>query len=262
MKFMVLSIFPELFDPFLQYGIVGRAVKEGKISLSILNIRDFTEDKHRTTDDRPYGGGCGMVMKPEPLVAAIRAVQEREPASRKILLTPQGRTFSQEMARSFAACEGFTLVCGRYEGIDERVMHGFIDEEISIGDFILTGGELAAMMIIEAVARLIPGVLGGEDSADKDTFSERLVEHAQYTRPPVFEGQAVPEVLRSGNHKEIEQWRMEASMIRTFLKRPDLLENRRFNQQEIDVLKKWRGDIDRIIKAQSVSGAAALPGSR
>jgi tRNA (guanine37-N1)-methyltransferase len=261
MKFLVLTIFPELFQPFRQYGIVGRAVKQGKIGLSTVNIRDFAKDKHRTTDDRPYGGGCGMVMKPEPLAAAIREAKKRAPAAKTILLTPQGRKFSQQMAGNFAACEGITLVCGRYEGVDERVVAGFIDEEISIGDFILTGGELAAMMIIEAVARLIPGILGGEDSADKDTFSEELVEHAQYTRPSTFEGEAVPAVLRSGNHKEIERWRVETSMIRTFLKRPDLLENRRFKQQEIDVLKKWRRDIDGIIKAQSVSGTAALPGS-
>jgi len=262
MNFTVLTIFPEIFEPFWKYGIVGRAARQGKISVSTLNIRDFAKDRHRTTDDRPYGGGCGMVMKPEPLAAAIRAAKEKAPGAKTILLTPQGRIFSQNMARAFAACEGFTFVCGRYEGVDERIFSGFIDDEVSIGDYILTGGELATMTIIEAVTRLIPGVLGGEDSAEKDTFSEKLVEHAHYTRPPVFEGAAVPEVLRSGNHREIEKWRLEASLIRTFLKRPDLLQDREFNLQEIDILKKWCGDIERIIKAQSPSGIASLPGSQ
>ena len=262
MNFTVLSIFPEMFKPFWEYGIVGRAVKQGKINVSAFNLRDFATDKHRTTDDRPYGGGCGMVMKPEPLAAAIRAAKEKTPASKTILLTPQGRVFSQDMAQAFAACAGFTFICGRYEGVDERICSGFIDDEVSIGDYVLTGGELAAMIVIEAVTRLIPGVLGGEDSAEKDTFSEKLVEHAHYTRPPVFEGEAVPDVLLSGNHKQIEKWRLEASLIRTFLKRPDLLKDRRFNRNEIGVLKQWCADIEKIIAAQSSCGSAALPGSQ
>lgn len=262
MDYTVLSIFPEIFDPFRKYGIIGRAVKQGKITLSMCNIRDFTTDKHQVTDDRPYGGGCGMVMKPEPLAAAIRAAKENTPGSKTILLTPQGRAFSQKMAREFAAREGFIFICGRYEGVDERIYSGFIDDEVSIGDYVLTGGELAAMVIIESITRLIPGVLGGEDSAEKDTFSEELVEHAHYTRPQKFEGETVPEVLLSGNHKEIEKWRLEASLIRTFLKRPDLLQDRRFNREEIDVLKKWCADIEKIIQAQSPCGIGPLSSCR
>lgn len=262
MHYTVLSIFPEIFDPFRKYGIIGRAVSQGKITLSIRNIREFTTDRHQITDDRPYGGGCGMVMKPEPLAAAIRTAKELAPASKTILLTPQGRVFSQHVAREFAAREGFIFICGRYEGVDERIYAGFIDDEVSIGDYVLTGGELAAMVIIESVTRLIPGVLGGGDSADKDTFSEELVEHAQYTRPRNFEGESVPEVLLSGNHREIEKWRLEASLIRTFLKRPDLLQDRRFSPKEIDVLKKWCANIEKIIHAQSPCGPDSLSGCR
>jgi tRNA (guanine37-N1)-methyltransferase len=262
MDYTVLSIFPEMFVSFRKYGIIGKAVKQDKITLSVSDIRSFASDKHRVTDDRPYGGGCGMVMKPEPVAQAIRAAKENSPGSKTILLTPQGRVFSQEVARDFAVAEGFIFVCGRYEGVDERIYAGFIDDEISVGDYVLTGGELAAMIIIESVTRLIPGILGGEDSADKDTFSEALVEHAHYTRPYDFEGETVPEVLLSGNHREIEKWRLEGSLIRTFLKRPDLLKDRRFNCEEINVLKKWCADIEEIIQAQSSCGTGSLSSCR
>lgn len=261
MDFKILSIFPELFDPFRDYGIVGNAVKSGLIKVSARNIRDFAVDRHQVTDDRPYGGGSGMVMKPEPLAAAIRSAKKESPASRTILLTPQGRVFDQQMAHAFAAASGFILVCGRYEGVDERIIIDFIDEEISIGDYVLMGGELAAMVIMEAVARLIPGVLGGEDSAAKDTFSAGLVEHAHYTRPYMFEGEAIPEVLRSGHHGKIDQWRLETSLVRTFLKRPDLLHKKRLSDQEIDILKKWCVDLERIIQAQSAFGVDTLSGN-
>lgn len=260
MNYTVLTIFPEIFDPFRTYGMIGQAVKQGAITLSAHNIRDYSIDKHRTTDDRPYGGGCGMVMKPEPLAAAIRAAKASAPGSKTVLMTPQGRVFTQEVAREFAACEGFIFICGRYEGVDERIYAGFVDEEISIGDYVLTGGELAAMIVIESVTRLIPGVLGGEDSADKDTFSGELVEHAHYTRPQRFEGETVPDVLLSGNHREIDRWRLEASLKRTFLKRPDLFEERRFSREEIEILKKWCADIEKIILAQSARGLGPLSG--
>lgn len=262
MNYTVLTIFPEIFDPFRKFGMIGQALKQGTITLSTRNIRDYSVDKHRTTDDRPYGGGCGMVMKPEPLAAAIRAAKASSPGSKTVLMTPQGRVFTQETAREFAACEGFIFICGRYEGVDERIFAGFVDEEISTGDYVLTGGELAAMIVIESVTRLIPGVLGGEDSADKDTFSAELVEHAHYTRPQNFEGETVPEVLLSGNHREIDRWRLEASLKRTFLKRPDLLEDRRFSREEIEVLKKWCSDIEKIIIAQSARGLDPLSGGR
>lgn len=260
MKFTVLTIFPEMFELFLQHGIIGRAVTKQQIDVAVFNIRDFATDKHQVTDDRPYGGGSGMVMKPEPLAGAIRAAKKASPASKTVLLTPQGRTFDQTAARSYAACDGLILICGRYEGVDERIDHQFVDDEISIGDYVLMGGELPAMVMMESVARLIPGVLGGEDSAEKDTFSENLVEHAHYTRPYLFEGEAVPDVLLSGNHKEIDEWRLEMSLIRTLLKRPDLLKDKQLRIREIDILKKWCTDIENIIKAQSSRDTGALSG--
>jgi tRNA (guanine37-N1)-methyltransferase len=260
MKYSVLTIFPEMFDLFLQHGIIGRAVNKQQIGVTVFNIRDFATGKHQVTDDRPYGGGSGMVMKPEPLAGAIRAAETALPAAKTVLLTPQGRTFDQATARSYAAGDGLILICGRYEGIDERIDHQFVDDEISIGDYVLMGGELAAMVIMEAVARLIPGVLGSEDSAEKDTFSGDRVEHAHYTRPYLFESQTVPDVLLSGNHKEIDEWRLEMSLIRTFLKRPDLLEHKQLNKREIDILKKWCADIENIIKTQSSRDTDSLSG--
>jgi len=254
MEFTVLTIFPDIFKWFWKYGIIGRALAQGRISASTINIRDFATGKHRVTDDRPYGGGCGMVMKPEPLANAIRAAKEKFPASTTLLLTPQGRLFNQETARSFVNHEGFIFVCGRYEGVDERIYYDFIDHEVSIGDYVLTGGELASMIVIEAVTRLIPGVLGGEDSAEMDSFSGDLLEHAHFTRPYVFEGEAAPDILLSGNHLEIEKWRFETSVIRTFLKRPDLMENKRLTLREMELLKEWCVRVEKIIQAQSACG--------
>ena len=251
-----------MFTPFWDHGIIKRAIDQDRIAASTINIRDYARGRHRTTDDRPYGGGNGMVMKPEPLAGSIRAAKKVLPASRTILLTPQGRKFSQAVAQSLAASEGLILVCGRYEGVDERICHDLIDDEVSIGDYILTGGELAAMIIIDAVTRLIPGVLGGKDSAEKDSFSGHLLEHAHYTRPRIFEGAEVPEVLLSGNHQEVEKWRLETSLIRTVLKRNDLLKNRRLNDREIEILKKWCRDIETIIHDQSLHGPGPLPGGQ
>lgn len=262
MNIDVLTIFPEMFDPFLTHGMVRRAIEKEKITVAALDIRDFAEGRHRATDDRPYGGGCGMVMKPEPLAAAIRMARKRSGNSRTILLTPQGRTFDQGIADELVASEGLILVCGRYEGIDERIVSDFIDDDISIGDFILTGGELAAMVVIDAVARLIPGVLGGSESAERESFADDLLEHAHYTRPSVFEGEAIPSVLQSGNHREIENWRMEASLIRTFLKRKDLLDKRSLADGEIEILKRWALDIEKIIHGQSLRGTDSLSGGQ
>jgi len=262
MDFAVLTIFPELFGTFWEHGIIRRAIKNELISAAAVNIRDFAQGKHRVTDDRPYGGGCGMVMKPEPLAAAIRAAQKRKPAAATILLSPQGRVFDQQLARELATRDGLILVCGRYEGVDERICQECIDHELSIGDYILTGGELGAMVIIDAVTRLIPGALGGEDSADKDSFAADLLEHAHYTRPPVFEGNAVPDVLLSGNHAAIDQWRRETALIRTFLKRPDLLFKRVLDRQEVEILKKWCADIEALVQAQSLRGTDPLPGAQ
>jgi tRNA (guanine37-N1)-methyltransferase len=249
MNFVVLTIFPEMFDAFWNQGIIRRAIDQKKIFASSLNIRDHAADKHRVTDDRPYGGGSGMVMKPEPLAGAIRAAKRRAPSAKTILLTPQGRVFNQKLAEELVTYEGLVLVCGRYEGVDERISHDLIDDEISVGDFVLTGGELAAMVIIDAVTRLIPGTLGGEDAAEKDSFSNGLLEHAHYTRPQTFEGRRVPDILLSGHHEEIENWRLESSLIRTLLKRTDLLQKKSLDQKEIEILKKWSRQIEEIIKS-------------
>ncbi len=249
MKFVVLTIFPEMFDPFWDNGIIRRAIDQKKIFASTLNIRDYAADKHHVTDDRPYGGGSGMVMKPEPLAGAIRAANRKAPSAKTILLTPQGRGFNQKLADELVAFDGLVLVCGRYEGVDERISHDLIDYEISVGDFVLTGGELAAMVIIDAVTRLVPGTLGGEDAAEKDSFSNGLLEHAHYTRPQTFEGSQVPQVLLSGHHEEIENWRLESSLMRTLLKRADLLQKKSLGKKEIEILKKWSRRIEEIIKS-------------
>ncbi len=259
---MVLTIFPEMFDPFWNHGIIRRSIEQKKITASAVNIRDFAEDRHKVTDDRPYGGGSGMIMKPEPLSRAIHSAKERAPASKTVLLTPQGHCFDQKFAGELVSDQGMILVCGRYEGVDERICHDLVDYEISIGDYILTGGELAAMIVIDAVTRLIPGTLGNAESSEKDTFSDSLLEHAQYTRPRIFENNEVPEVLLSGNHGKIAQWRLETSLIRTFLKRKDLLKNRPLDRREIEILRKWCFEIEKIINAQSLSGSDALSGSK
>jgi tRNA (guanine37-N1)-methyltransferase len=247
MNFVVLTIFPEMFEPFWAHGIIRKAIEDQRIFASAANIRDYAEDRHQVTDDRPYGGGSGMVMKPEPLAVAIRAATRTVPKAKTVLLTPQGRVFDQSMARELSSFDGLVLVCGRYEGVDERVCHDLIDFEISTGDYVLTGGELAAMIIIDAVTRLIPGALGGEQAAEKDSFANGLLEHEHYTRPRIFEGDEVPEVLLSGHHREIEKWRLESSLMRTLLKRSDLLQKKDLDQQEIEILKKWYRVIGKLI---------------
>ena len=262
MDFIVLTIFPELFNPFWKHGIIKRAIDRKKIAASAINVRDFAKGKHRVTDDRPYGGGCGMVMKAAPLAGAIRAAKKKAPSAKTVLLTPQGRGFNQKLAHELASSSGVIFACGRYEGVDERIGYDLIDDEISIGDYVLTGGELAAMIIIDAVTRLVPGVLGGEASAEYDSFSTGLLEHAHYTRPRDFEGHEVPSVLLSGDHKAIENWRLETSLIRTFLKRKDLLGKKSLSLQEIDILKKWCLDIEKIIYDQSLRGPDPLSGAQ
>ena len=239
MIFDIVTIFPDLFDSPLNEGILRRARLKGQISTNIVNIRDFADDPQTMTDDRPFGGGEGMVMKPEPLA---RAVQSRcdagLPAAKVILLTPQGRQYNQAVALELAKEVHLILVCGRYEGVDERFRAGYIDDEISIGDFILTGGELAAMVIIDSVTRLLPGVLGCMDSAEKDTFSRGLLKHPQFTRPRVFDEQAVPDELLSGNHEMIVAYRFIASVRRTLERRPELLQLETFSTKEIKLLRR------------------------
>jgi len=222
LTFTVITIFPQMFASSLGHSIVKRAQEKNLLKIDLVDLRDYTSDKHKTTDDAPYGGGQGMVMKPEPLVAAIEDARKHHPKARVILLAPQGRVFKQSEAQRLAGAEEVVLICGRYEGIDERVK-AFIDEEISVGDFTLSGGEPAANIIIDAVARLIPGVLGNENSALDESFSDGLLEYPQYTRPEEFRGMKVPEVLLSGDHQKIEEWRREKSLQITQQRRPDLI---------------------------------------
>ncbi|BAT71200.1 tRNA (guanine37-N1)-methyltransferase [Thermosulfidibacter takaii ABI70S6] len=221
MNFTLITIFPEIFDA-LKAGILGKALEKGIISITLINPRDFTHDVHRTVDDEPYGGGAGMVMKPEPLVEAIEKARKLQPETKVFILSPRGETFNQETAKKLAELPSITLLCGRYEGIDERVYH-FADGAISIGDFVLSGGEFAALCIIDSLSRLIPGVLGCPGSLEDESFNEYLLEYPQYTRPHEFRGLKVPEILRSGNHALIEDWRRFQRIKETLFKRPDLL---------------------------------------
>jgi len=223
MRFDIFTLFPEIFPPYLDESILKRARESGLLEFGLHNIRDYTTDKHRTTDDEPYGGGGGMVMKPEPIFAAVESVLGAPPVCPVILLTPQGRPFTQKVAVELAAADHLALLCGRYEGVDERVRQHLVTDEISLGDFVLTGGELPALAIIDAVTRLLPGVLGDPEATQKDSHANGLLEYPHYTRPPEFRGWEVPEILRSGNHAAIEQWRRQQSLQRTQERRPDLL---------------------------------------
>lgn len=238
MIFDILTIFPDLFESPLNEGILRRARVKDLIRTNIVNIRDFTDDPQSMTDDRPFGGGEGMVMKAEPLARAVESCRASAPSARVILLTPQGRQYTQNIAGELVRDEHLILVCGRYEGVDERFRAGYVDDEISIGDFILTGGELAAMVIIDSVTRLLPGVLGCADSAARDTFSRNLLKHPQYTRPRVFNDVEVPAELLSGNHELIEKYRFIASVMRTLERRPELLKKERFTATEIKLLRR------------------------
>ncbi len=253
MYFTVLTLFPEMFSALLAGGIIKRSVESHRISIETIDIRDFSTDRHHTVDDRPYGGGCGMVMKPEPLAGAIRHARGKHPGANTILLTPQGRLFDHGVARELAECTELILVCGRYEGVDERISSDLVDEELSIGDYVLTGGELAAMVVIDAVSRLLPGTLGNINSAQEDSFSTGMLKNPQYTRPRVFEGVEVPEVLLSGNHEAIRQWRRQTSLIQTFLKRGDLLLDQPLTSGDIEFLHKLHQDIETIIEKHSTT---------
>ncbi len=238
MRFDILTIFPNLLDSPLKDGIIRRAIRDDRVDIVIHNIRDYATDKHAMTDDRPFGGGEGMVMKPEPIAAVLSHVAKEADEGYRVLLGPQGRPYSQSVACELAKKEHIVLICGRYEGVDERIREHYIDEEISIGDYILTGGELAAMVLIDSIVRLLPGVLGCEDSAACDTFSRGLLKHPQYTRPRTFESYEAPDVLLSGDHAAIEEWRFVASVRQTRKRRPELLEQVVFSDTEIKVLKK------------------------
>jgi tRNA (guanine37-N1)-methyltransferase len=225
MRIDVLTLFPETFDGPLQASILGRALREGVAEVRLHNIRDFATDKHSIVDDYAYGGGPGMVMKPEPLAAAIESVRgEAESRGRVVLLTPQGRVFNQQVVDELVQEPRLILLCGHYEGVDERIREHFVDDEVSIGDYVLSGGEYAAMVVIDAVVRRLPGTLGSADSLLEESHSDGLLEYPQYTRPAEFRGWQVPDILLSGNHGEIAKWRRKQRIIRTAKRRPDLLE--------------------------------------
>jgi len=219
----ILSLFPNIFTGYLSEGLITKAITEGIVSVSVHNIRDWTHDRHRTADDKPYGGGAGMIMKVEPVVSALKELKRVN--THTILLSPRGARFDQEKARSLAKVDHLILICGHYEGVDQRVADCYADEEVSIGDYILSGGEPAAIVVVDALTRLVPGFVGNEQSLENESFEgePKLLEFPQYTRPKIFEGHAVPDILLRGNHKEIEEWRKKKSMEITKLRRPDLI---------------------------------------
>ncbi len=238
MKFDILTLFPAMFDGPFAESIIKRALEDGLIEIRLHNIRDYAMDRHKTADDYPYGGGAGMVMKPEPLGACIEKVKADRPAARVILTTPQGKPFNHSLAEELAREEELLIICGRYEGVDERVRELYVDDEISLGDFVLTGGEIAAMVLVDAVSRLIPGVLGCEESASGDSFCDGLLEYPQYTRPAEYHGLVVPDVLLSGNHQEIARWRRRMALQRTWLRRSDLLGSAQLTEQDRKFLRE------------------------
>ncbi len=241
MQIDVISIFPPMFEAISAYGVTGRAIEKGLLQLRVRNPRDFAKDARRTVDDRPYGGGPGMVMMAEPLAAAIHSARAEQASEvRVIYLSPQGRRLDQAAVTALAARSGLILLAGRYEGVDERLLAAEVDEEWSIGDYVLSGGELPAMVMIDAVARLLPGVLGHEDSAQQDSFVHGLLDCGHYTRPEVYAGGTVPAVLLSGNHEHIRRWRLQQALGQTWLKRPDLLEKMQLNQEQQDLLDAFR----------------------
>jgi tRNA (guanine37-N1)-methyltransferase len=236
MIFDILTIFPEIFRSFLSESLIKKALDKGLLQVRIWNLRDFTEDRHRTTDDYPYGGGAGMVMKAEPIFRAVEEIKSQSPEAQSVLLTPQGERFQQGLAKELSGQKHWILICGRYEGLDERVRQGLVDREISIGDYILNGGEIPALVFMEVISRYVPGFLGSEQSVEEESFSDGLLEYPQYTRPPSFRGMEVPEVLLSGNHAEIKRWRRRESLKRTYLRRPDLLERAELSEEEREYL--------------------------
>jgi tRNA (guanine37-N1)-methyltransferase len=239
MTFDVLTLFPAMFDSPFAESILGKAAAKGLIQVRAYNLRDWAEGRHQVTDDAPYGGGDGMVMKPEPAFRALAALKKDRPAAKVLLMTPQGRRFGQREAAALSHEPGLIFLCGRYEGVDERI-RSFVDEEYSLGDFVLTGGELAAMVMIDAVARLLPGVLGNCDSAAGDSFSDGLLEFPHYTRPVEFQGMRVPDVLLSGNHAEIAKWRRREQLRRTLQRRPDLLKTVALSDEDQKILAGLR----------------------
>jgi tRNA (guanine37-N1)-methyltransferase len=243
MRFDVLTIFPDMVSAQLREGVLGRAVNSGKVDVGLVNVRDFAKGAHKSTDDRPYGGGDGMVMRPGPIYRALKSVERVDGRCQVILLSPQGEPFDQRMAWELSCWDQLILVCGRYEGVDERIRTTCIDREISIGDYILSGGELGAMIVMDAVSRLIPGVLGGRRSNREDSFEGSLLEYPHYTRPRVFQGKEVPPVLMSGDHEKIRLWRRRESLRRTLSRRPDLFEKAKLDPEDEKILAELKEEI-------------------
>jgi len=246
MHFDILTLFPEMFDSPFRESILKKAVEQNLVSIAVHNIRDYAPGKHRVTDDASYGGGGGMVMKPEPIFEAVEAILGEDPPSSVsiVLLSPQGRPFTQKMAWELVAYPRILLLCGRYEGVDERVRQFLTNDEISIGDYVLTGGEIPAMVLVDAVTRLIPGVLGDPGAVVRDSHAQGLLEHPQYTRPPVYRGYAVPRVLVSGDHGEIALWRRREALRRTYQRRPDLLEEAQLTEEDLVFLQSLKQNSD------------------
>ena len=244
MNVHIISLFPQMFETICEQGVVGRAVQQGKVNVAVTNPRDFTQDKHHTVDDRPYGGGPGMLMMTAPLTEAIRyaessmAIADGQPVY-KVYLSPQGKKLDHQLVETLAQKQNLLLVAGRYEGIDERVIQSEIDLEVSLGDFVLSGGEIAAMAVMDSVIRTLPGVLGHQNSAQEDSFAEGLLDHPHYTRPEVYEGQQVPPILLTGDHEKIRRWRLKQSLGRTWLRRKDLLEQIELNDEQQQLLQEF-----------------------
>lgn len=240
MNYYVLTLFPEMIYNGLNHSIIKKAIENNIINIKCINIRDFSNNKHNQVDDYAYGGGAGMVMKPEPVYNSYLSIRDKVKEGTKVLyMTPQGKTFNQKMAQDLSKEEDLIILCGHYEGIDERVIEEIVTDEISIGDFILTGGELPAMILIDSISRLVPSVLGKEESFLNESFSDNLLEYPNYTRPFIFNDKKVPEILLSGNHKKIEEWKKQQALIRTYKKRPDLLEKYNMTNKEIMFLEDW-----------------------
>src|SRR5512141_3085164 len=248
LNFEVLTLFPGILEGPLNESILKRGREKGLLNVTVRNIRDYTEDKHKTADDSPYGGGAGMVLKPGPIFSAFEAIQAEHPGEKQlsILLSPQGRLFDQKRAEELSEEKRrIVLLCGHYEAIDERVVEALVDEELSIGDYVLTGGELAALVVIDAAARLLPGILGDEESAYRDSFGDGLLDHPHYTRPAEFRGRKVPEVLLSGNHATIAKWRRRESLRATLLKRPDLLATAELTAEDKKIVEELKREFKR-----------------
>ena len=239
-----MTLFPEMVENVADVGVLGRAVKNGQIQLNSWNPRDYTKDKHRTVDDRPYGGGPGMLMKVQPLKLAIEGAKKETVNSRVIYMSPQGKKITQQDVVKLAELPGLIIIAGRYEGIDERIIETHVDEEWSIGDYVLSGGELPALVLIDAIARMIPGVLGDENSAQQDSFMQGLLDCPHYTRPEEIDGRKVPQVLLSGNHRDIDRWRLQQSLGRSWLRRPDLLEALNLTDEQKQLLESFQQEHD------------------